>query len=126
MMALPDESVSESFLHFLGIDSRQPRFTDDEEIREKETMTDKEKAAALADMFGKMCIAPRQTKRSRKELDDESVQFLIKQMRLELAKIPNGKKSALIEAQAKCRTEEFNDRRLEQFLRCEGMNAEVC
>jgi len=46
-------------------------------------------------------------------------------MKLELSKIPEGKKGALTEAQANCRSEEFSDGRLEKFLRCEGMNAEV-
>lgn len=126
MENLPDDAVSESFLSILGIDSSQPRFTDENEAVEKATLTDAEKSSALCDMFGEMCnVAPRQRKRCRTDLDEESIQFLVKQMRLELEKIPEGKKQTLLEAQAKCGAEEFSNARLEKFLRCEGMNAEV-
>jgi hypothetical protein len=102
-------------------------FTKEQEEMEWLTLTDEEKAAALSDMFGKLCaLAPRQRKRARRDLNRNSIDFLIQQMRLEINKIPDEKKLAFVEAQTKCRAEEFNDARLERFLRCEGMNAEVC
>ena len=104
----------------------QPKITQEQEEAERASMTTEERAAALADMLGKMCaVAPRQRKRARRDLDRKSIDFLIQQMRLEIEKIPASSKQALIEAQAKSRPEEFEDARLERFLRCEGMNAEV-
>lgn len=124
--ALPDDTVSESFLSLFKIDSKQPRFTDDDEKKERASLTDAEQAAALADMFGKMCtVTPHQSKRSKKDLDEDSIQFLIRQMKIEIDKIPIDEKGALLNAQANGRSEEFSDTRLERFLRCEGMNAEV-
>jgi hypothetical protein len=46
-------------------------------------------------------------------------------MKCEIERIPAHRKNALIEAQAKCSPDEFSDARLEKFLRCEGMNAQV-
>ena len=104
----------------------RPKITQEQEERERASMSTEERAAALVDMFGKMCaVAPRQRKRARRDLDRNSIDFLIRQMRLEIEKIPTSNKQALVEAQAKCRPEEFEDARLERFLRCEGMNAEV-
>jgi hypothetical protein len=54
-----------------------------------------------------------------------TVSFLLKQMRIEIERIPQEKKQALLEAQQKSRAEEFSDGRLEQFLRFEGMNPKV-
>jgi hypothetical protein len=47
-------------------------------------------------------------------------------MRMEIGQIPEDRKQALLEAQTKCRADEFSDARLERFLRCEGMNSKVC
>ena len=47
-------------------------------------------------------------------------------MKCELERIPIHKKRALMEARSKCRDQEFSDGRLVKFLRCEGMNAQVC
>jgi hypothetical protein len=85
-----------------------------------------EKADILADMFGKHCaVAPQQNKKARKDLDRESIDFLIKFMRSEIEIAPDEKKKALLEAQSKCGEDEFSDARLECFLRCEGMNANL-
>jgi hypothetical protein len=126
-MALPeDDDVSESFLRVLGIDSHQPRFTEDQEEMERAKMTNAERAAALSDLFGKYCtIDSPQSKRARKDLDSESIQFLLSQMKIELDQIPVENKQALLEARVKCELFEFSDKRLEQFLRCEGMNAKL-
>jgi len=105
----------------------EPRFTEEDIASEQATLTNEERAAALSDMFGKFCmVGIRPEKRARRDLDDDSIQFLTRQMKLEIEKIPSGKKQALLEAQAKCRAEEFGAGRLESFLRCEGMNTEVC
>jgi len=90
-------------------------------------MTDKERAAALSDVFGEMCTVGThpEKKRARRDLDGDSIQFLARQMRLELDGIPNDKKQALLEAQLKCHPDEFSDGRIVTFLRCEGMNTKV-
>ena len=124
--ALNDE-ISDFFLASLGWDSSYARFTEQQEAAERATMTEEEKAAVLADTLGKMCtITNHQSKRARRDLDETTVSFLLKQMRDEIVKIPQDKKQALLEAQQKCsRPDEFNNVRLEQFLRCEGMNPKV-
>jgi len=104
----------------------RPVITNEQEALEREMLTDEEKAAALADAFGKLCEPDvPQKKRARRDLDPSSINFLIRQMKCELERIPLKKKHALIEAQFKCGAEEFSDARLEKFLRCEGMNAKV-
>jgi hypothetical protein len=121
-----DEDFSESFLSILGLARDRPRFTEEDEKKERARLTDEEAAAALSDMFGKHCtIAPPKSKRARRDLDRASVEFLVRQMRVELEKIPRKRKWALAEAQAKCKAFEFSDERLEQFLRREGMNTKV-
>ena len=119
------ELETHALFSLTAVDS--PKFTREQEEMERVTLTDKEKSEALSDTFGKMCaLPPRQRKRVRRDFNRHSIDLTIQQMRLEIDKIPNDKKSALVEAQAKCRAEEFSDARLERFLRCEGMNAEVC
>ena len=106
--------------------SDRPRFTQQQEAIERATLTDEERLAALSDLFGQMClVSNHQAKRARKDLDRESISFLVKHMRIEIERIPANKKQALLEAQTKCRAEEFSDARLERFLRCEGMNTKV-
>lgn len=106
--------------------SGRPRFTEEQEIEEQSSMTDAERVAALCDVFGKCSVADtHQDKRARKDLDRESLDFLIGQMRLEMESIPAKKKEAFVKARAKCQPEEFSDRRLETFLRVEGMNTKV-
>lgn len=95
---------------------------------ELSSLTDEERAAALADMFGKKCsIGDISTqKRQRKDLDKNDVGFLLRQMRLEIDNIPGSYKTALVEALGKPpRLEENSDKRPEKFLRREGMNVQV-
>ena len=101
--------------------------TEEEAVSEKESLTDEEKAKLLVDAFGKMCQdeAP-QKKRAKRDLDPSSISFLVRQMKCEIERIPAHEKNALMEAQTKCSSDEFSDARLEKFLRCEGMNAQVC
>jgi hypothetical protein len=104
-----------------------PTITEQQEEEERATMTSEERAAALSDLFGQFCsIEPSQNKRPKRDLDQRSIDFLIRQMKLELDLIPVEKKQALLEAQTKCRQEEFGDARLEKFLRSQGMNTKVC
>jgi hypothetical protein len=115
-----DEDVSEFLLSVLQL-SGLPRFSDHEKV--KDELTDEERAAALSDVFGKYCnVDTPKNKRAKRDLDPESIAFLVKHMRNEIAKIPNDEKQALIEAQEKCEAEEFSDARLEQFLRCVEMD----
>jgi len=119
------EDAPEHLLSILGLSDRAT-MTEEEEQVEHAAMKDEERAAALSDMFGEMCtvgIWPQ--KRARRDLDGDSIAFLVQQMRLELERIPNDKKQALLEAQLKCHPDEFSDERMVMFLRCEGMNAKV-
>ena len=121
-----DEELSAFLLSSLAVTDR-PVITEEQEALERASLTDAEKAEVLSDIFGRMCEhdVP-QRKRARIDLDRRSINFLIWQMKVELENIPQDEKQALLEAQMKCRAEEFNDSRLERFLRCEGMNAKVC
>jgi hypothetical protein len=78
-------------------------------------------------MFGEnCCIDVHKDKRARKDLDVDSIAFLVRQMRSEIDSIPPDQEVALMEAQAKCsHVEEFSDKRLERYLRYEGMNTKV-
>jgi hypothetical protein len=121
------EDEASDFLLFCLQASGRPRFTEEQEKIEQATMTDEEKAAALCDLFGRSCaVSNHKHKKARLDLDEISIEFLVQQMRLELERIPNNKKQALVEAQMKCHQDEFSNARLERFLRCEGMNVKVC
>lgn len=103
-----------------------PQFTEEQEQIEQSQMSSEERVAALCDLFGKCALAgTHPNKKAKRDLDRESLDFLVAQMRLELELIPANKKQAFMEARAKCRPEEFSDARLERFLRCEGMNTKV-
>lgn len=105
-----------------------PRFTDEQQEAERAAMTNEERAEALTDLFGKQCAVDiHKNKKVRKDLDRNSIDFLVQQMRLELKQIPEENKRALIEAEVhlKCHDDEFSDARLVRFLRCEGMNVKV-
>jgi hypothetical protein len=104
-----------------------PQFTEEQEQIEQSQMSSDERVAALCDLFGKCTLAgTHPNKKAKRDLDRESLDFLVAQMRLELELIPANKKEAFMEARAKCRPEEeFCDARLERFLRCEGMNTKV-
>jgi len=121
-----DAALSESFLSAIGLGSDQPRFTEQDEQAEQAMLTDEEKATALSDLFGDMCsVTSHQKKRPKREFDGDTLAFFVSQMRAEIERIPDGKKQALLEAQEKCREDEFSDSRLERFLPCEGMNVKV-
>lgn len=112
-------------LSFLSL-SDQPRFTEEQEELERLTMTDEDRAAVLVDTFGKLCKMNRhKTKKARRDLDKDSIDFLVRHMRHEIDAIPNNQKTALLKAREKCRPQEFSDARLLLFLRCVGMNAKV-
>lgn len=120
-----EDDVAAFLLSSLAVSDR-PIITEEEEALEKATLSDLEKANILADTFGSYCSqGVRYNKKARKDLDQESLSFLVRLMRAELDNIPLKEKSALVEAQAKARPEEFSDTRLEKFLRCEGMNTKV-
>jgi hypothetical protein len=121
-----EDDMSEFLLPLFEINTDAPRFTEEQEKIEQANMTDEEKAAVLCDLFGKSCsVTSHKAKRPKLDFDNSSIEFLVQQMRLELDQIPQHGKRALVEAQLKCRAEEFSNARLERFLRCEGMNAKV-
>ena len=125
-MSENDDALSEFLLQVFEQDSEIPLFTEEQEKIERVTMTDEEKAAALSDLFGTYCaVSTHKNKRARLELNKNSIDFLVKHMRLQLERIPLDRKRALAEAQLKCHEDEFSDARLERFLRCEGMDAKV-
>lgn len=100
--------------------------SEEEEAIERAAMTNEEKAAALSDLFGKFCsIDIPLCKKAKRDLDRSSIDFLIRQVKVEIDMIPARDKQALLEAQLKCRPEEFSDARIEKFLRSEGMNSKV-
>jgi hypothetical protein len=121
-----EEEVAAFLLSSCAVAGRQV-ISNEEEAKEKATMTDEEKAAVLVDMFGKICLdeSSLRTKRPKLDLDPSSIAFLVRQMKCELERIPIHKKRALMEARSRCGDQEFSDSRLVKFLRCEGMNAEV-
>jgi hypothetical protein len=124
--AASEVDLSEFLLQVFEQDSEIPLFTEEQEKIERVTMTDEEKAAALSDLFGTYCaVSTHKNKRARLELNKNSIDFLVKHMRLQLERIPLDRKRALAEAQLKCHEDEFSDARLERFLRCEGMDAKV-
>jgi len=117
------EDVLEFLLSILALSGRQ-QFTEDQGKLEKVNMTDEERVRVLCDIFGNYCNT-HQNKKARKDLSTEEVAFLVKQMRIEIERIPEARKDALMKAQVKCRAEEFSDERLERFLRCDGMDVKV-
>lgn len=120
-----EENGGEELLSLLSLSNRQV-LTEEQEQRERASLTDEERTEALSDMFGQMSIVDtRPDKRCKRDLDRDSLQFLIGQMRLELKQIPNHEKQALEEAQSRAHPSEFSDDRLLVFLRCEGMNVKV-
>ena len=120
-----DDDITEYILSILALSGRA-KFTEQQSELEKATLTDRERAEALSDLFGRTCsLNTHENKRPRRDLDRESIDFLVRQMRAEMDSIPIDKKLAMMEAQAKGRADEFSDERLTKFLRCEGMNAEL-
>jgi hypothetical protein len=121
-------SQAELSEYLLSLLTRNRSMITEEQVElERAAMTDEERAAALSDLFGKQCaVDEHQSKRAKKDLDKNSIEFLVKMMRVEIGRIPEDRKQALLEAQTKCGVDEFSDARLERFLRCEGMNAKVC
>lgn len=118
-----DDDVSEYLLSVLALSGRS-KFTDEQHEEEKANMTDEERAKVLCDLFGTYCSICH-TKKAKRDLSKGEVAFLVKQMRIEIDKIPVSEKEALMEAQQQCIADEFSDSRLEQFLRCEGMDVKV-
>jgi len=120
-----DGDISELLLSMLGY-SDETIFTEQDEERERLALTEEERLAATSDMFGHLCLSSNhQSKKAKRDLDGKTLSFFVKQMRAEIEMIPQNKKRALVEAQKKCRDDEFSDERLEQFLRFEGMNPKV-
>ena len=119
------DDVSDFLLSILALSGRA-RFTEQQAIEERECMTNEERAKVLSDLFGMYCSTTHQDKKARRDLDKESIAFLVKQMWVEIEKIPDHEKQALMEAQRVCHAEEFSDARLERFLRCVGMDVQVC
>lgn len=119
----PDDDVSEYLLSMLSLTGRS-KFTEQEGAIERANLTDRERAESLADLFGQMCSVDT-PKKPRIDLGQDSIDFLLKEMRSEIEMIPVVEKQAMIEAFSKGRKAEFSDERLLKFLRCEGMNAKL-
>jgi len=122
-VTVDDGEVSEYLLSVLALSGR-PKFTNQQDAQEQASMTDDERARVLCDLFGKYC-STHQTKKARRDLSMDEVSFLVKQMRIEIERIPEDEKDALMKAKVKCTAQEFSDARLERFLRCEGMDVKV-
>ena len=105
----------------------RPMITEEQVELERAAMTNEERAAAHFDIFGKQyAVHEHQSKKAKNDVDMNSIEFIVEMMRDEIRQIPEDRKLALLEAQIRCREDEFSDSRLERFLRCEGMDAEVC
>jgi hypothetical protein len=125
-----ESSVSEDALVALDALSTlsmtgRPKFTDQQRSEELALLSDEERLQALMDKFGRLYIGDRQTKKPRRDINQLSILFLVSQMKLELDRIPDVEKLAMLEANAKCRLYEFSDARLIQFLRSGGMNVKL-
>jgi hypothetical protein len=122
-----EEDMSEFLLSVMTSDIEdKPKITEEQVKLERAAMTDEEKMEALTDVLGRNCaVTIAKSKRARRDVDEITVHFLVKQMRLELERTPEHKKWAFLEAQTRCSADEFSDARLEKFLRCEGLNAKV-
>jgi hypothetical protein len=116
-----EDNVTDYLLSVLALSGRS-KFTDKQLEEEAKTLTEQERAAARLDIYGK--VAP-ESKWPRLDVDADTLAHLVEDMRVELNRIPNDEKGALMEAQVKGRREEFSRKRLEMFLKCEGMNPEV-
>jgi len=120
-----EDEAATFLLSSLAVKDR-PVFTPEQFEMERNTLTPVQRASARADLLGDLNVSDSPlTKRAKKYMDRKAIGFLVKQMKNKIANIPNNRKQALMEAEAMCRSEEFCDCRLEKFLRCEGMNAEV-
>lgn len=119
-----DRSDALDALSALAVADR-PKFTDAQHAEEQASLSYAERMEALADKFGRMCIVKDRQSKPRRDLDRPSIQFLVSQMKLELDRIPDDEKRSMLVANTKCVPEEFSEARLEQFLRCEGMNVKV-
>jgi len=120
-----EDDVAAFLLSSLTLVDR-PVVTEEQEAMERNTLTIQEKAAILTDALGMASARGiHRNKKARTDLDRRSTAFLVRLMKAEIEKIPVHERQALVEAQMKCGISEFSDARLEQFLRCEGMNAKV-
>jgi hypothetical protein len=121
-----DDDVAVSFLSALGLGLHQPRFSQQDQVQERATLTEEERRSILLDVFGdKSSLTDHQRKRRQSDKNGDSISFLVKQMRTAVDMMKASKKEALLEALVKASPEEFSDSRLEQFLRSDGMNPEV-
>ena len=117
--------MPEFLLSVLSLSGRTT-ITEEQEALERATLTDEETVAKSSDMFGELCtLGTQPKKKAKRDIDSESLDFLVKRMRLEIEKIPDDNKQALVEALSKCHPDEFSYERLVKFLRCEGMNVKV-
>jgi hypothetical protein len=121
-----DDDVAVSFLSALGLGLHQPRFSQQDQVQERATLTEEERRSILLDVFGdKSSLTDHQRKRRQSDKNGDSISFLVKQMRTAVDMMKASKKEALLEALVKASPEEFSDSRLEQFLRSDGMNPEL-
>lgn len=123
-----EDDIAAFLLKSLALVDR-PVVTEEDEALERASLTTAERAAILSDALG---IPPAcnthhlSNKKQKTDEDRKTTAFLVQLMKIEIEKIPLKKRHALVEAQMKCGVREFRDSRLEQFLRAEGMNAQVC
>jgi hypothetical protein len=116
-----EDSVTDYLLSVLALSGRT-KFTDKQAEEEAKTLTQEERVEACLDIYGNLA---RESKRSRIDIDTDTLSSLVAEMRAELGLIPDDEKEALMEAQMKACPEEFQGGRLEMFLKCEGMNPKL-
>ena len=116
-----EDNVTDYLLSVLALSGRS-KFTDKQLEEEAKSLTEEERAEARLDIYGRLA---RESKRSRVDIDADTLATLVAEMRAELGLIPDDEKGPLMEAQVKAQPEEFQDERLEVFLKCEDMNPKV-
>ena len=79
------DEVSEFIMSSLAISGRTG-FTEQDLANEQAGLTNEERAAALSDIFGKLCELNHhgKEKKAKRDLCQDSISFLVKQMRMEL------------------------------------------
>ncbi len=123
---MSEEDVAAFLLNSLALVDR-PVVTEEDEALERSLLSTAERAALLSDALGISSERniPFLCKRQKTNYDRKTTAYLVGLMKIEIEKIPPKLRRALVKAQMNCGINEFNDSRLEQFLKAEGMNSKV-
>jgi hypothetical protein len=125
-MSAEEEETGRQLLGLLtSTETRRPAFSELDVLRERESLMEEERVAALTDLFGGMCDVAGQTAKRLKRPDNGPIDEMLADMRQAIDKMAPECKSALLLAMRRASPREFDDDRLELFLHREDMNPEV-